>query len=171
MGQAQSPQKDLSGPQAIETIKKLTEKAGVCFFVTNIGKDAHSIPMSLQEVDEAGTLWFISSSESTHNQNLEKDPTAQLYFLNNGSYEYVSITGTATISKDKALIEKYYSHFADAWFDGKDDPRITVIGVKPDDGYYYETKDNKVFAIAKMAFAAVTGAKIEDGGVEGGLSV
>lgn len=171
MGQAQSPQQDLSGQQAIETIKKLTEKAGVCFFVTDIGKNAHSIPMALQEVDSAGRLWFISSEESTHNQNLAKDNSVQLYFLNNGSYEYVFLQGKAEISKDRALIEKYYTHFADAWFDGKDDPRITVIGVKPDDGYYYETKDNKVFAMAKMLFAAVTGAKVEDGGVEGGLNV
>ena len=171
MGQSRSPHKDLSGQEAIETIKKLTEKAGVCFFVTNIGKDAHSIPMSLQEVDEDGTLWFISSSESTHNQNLEKHATTQLYFLNNSSYEYVFIQGQAKVSKDRELVEKYYSHFADAWFDGKDDPRITVIGVKPDDGYYYETKDNKVFAMAKMVFAAVTGAKTEDGGVEGSLDI
>lgn len=171
MGQAQSPQQDLSGKEAVETIKKLTEKAGVCFFVTNIGKNAHTIPMSLQEADENGTLWFISSSESTHNHNLMQDSCVQLYFLNNSSYEYVFLQGKGEISKDKALIDKYYSHFADAWFDGKDDPRVTVIGVKPDDGYYYETKDNKVFAMAKMVFAAVTGAKTEDGGVEGGLKV
>ena len=171
MGQAQSPHQDLNGQEAIETIKKLTEKAGVCFFVTDIGKNPHSIPMSLQEVDEVGTLWFISSSESNHNQNLAKDPSVHLYFLNNSSYEYVFIQGKGEVSKDRDLIEKYYSHFADAWFDGKDDPRITVIGVKPDDGYYYETKDNKVFAMAKMAFAAVTGTKMEDGGVEGGLKV
>ena len=171
MGQAQSPQQDLSGQQAIETIKKLTEKAGVCFFVTDIGKNPRSIPMALQEVDENGTLWFISSEESTHNKNLSNDPSVQLYFLNNSSYEYVFLQGTAVISKDRALIDKYYTHFADAWFDGKDDPRITLIAVKPDDGYYYETKDNKIFAMAKMLFAAATGAKMEDGGVEGGLNV
>ena len=134
MGQAQSPHQDLNGQEAIETIKKLTEKAGVCFFVTDIGKNPHSIPMSLQEVDEEGTLWFISSSESTHNQNLAKDASVHLYFLNNSSYEYVFIQGKGEVSKDRALIEKYYSHFADAWFDGKDDPRITVIVVKADEG-------------------------------------
>jgi len=171
MGRAESPHQDLNGQEAINTIKKLTEKAGVCFFVTNIGKNSHNIPMSLQEVDESGTLWFITSSESTHNQNIAKDNEVQLYFLNNGSYEYVFIQGKAEVSKDKVLIDKYYSHFADAWFDGKDDPRVTVIGVKPDHGYYYETKDNKVFALAKMVFAAVTGAKVEDGGIEGGLNV
>lgn len=102
MGQAQSPHQDLNGQEAIETIKKLTEKAGVCFFVTDIGKNPHSIPMSLQEVDEEGTLWFISSSESTHNQNLAKDPSVHLYFLNNSSYEYVFIQGKGEVSKDRA---------------------------------------------------------------------
>ncbi|MDP2455059.1 MULTISPECIES: pyridoxamine 5'-phosphate oxidase family protein [unclassified Kaistella] len=171
MGQAQSPQKDLGGQEAIEKIKKLTEKAGICFFTTKVGPDAHSVPMSLQEVDENGTLWFISPIDSTHNQNILEDSAVQLHFQNDSSYEFVFIKGQAKISQDQTLIEKYYSHFADAWFDGKDDPRVTVIGVTPVDGYYYETKDNKVFAMAKMIFAAVTGSKNEDGGIEGGLKV
>ena len=70
-----------------------------------------------------------------------------------------------------ALIEKYWNSFANTWFEGKDDPRISVIGVTATDGYYYETKENKVVAMAKMIFAAVTGAKNEDGGVEGELKI
>lgn len=127
--------------------------------------------MALQEVDDQGILWFISSVDSTHNQNILQDPTVQLFFQNDSSYEYVFIKGTAKISQDRTLIDQYYSSFADAWFEGKDDPRVTVIGVHPTDGYYYETKDNKIFAMAKMAFAAVTGSKNEDGGIEGGLKV
>ena len=171
MGQAQSPHKDLGGNEAIEKIKDLTEKAGICFFTTKVGHDAHSIPMALQEVDEHGTLWFISAIDSTHNQNISEDSTVQLHFQNDSSYEYVFIKGNAKISQDRALIDKYYSSFADAWFEGKDDSRVTVIGVSPEDGYYYETKDNKIFAMAKMVFAAVTGSKNEDGGIEGGLKV
>lgn len=171
MGQAQSPHQDLAGTSAIEKIKELAEKARTCFFTTKLGTDAHSIPMSLQEVDDHGVLWFISSSESEHNRHIAEDPKVQLYFMNDSSYEYVFIKGEATVSKDRELIEKYWSDFANAWFDGKDDPRVTVIGVKAHDGYYYETKDNKVFAMAKMVFAAVTGSKNEDGGIEGGLNV
>lgn len=171
MGQAQSPHQNLSGNSAIQKIKELAEEARTCFFTTKIGEDAHSIPMTLQEVDQEGTLWFISSSESEHNQNIMQDSKVQLYFMNNSSYEYIFLTGDAVISKDKNLIDKYWSDFANAWFDGKDDPRVTLIGVKAKDGYYYETKDNKIFAMAKMVFAAVTGSKNEDGGIEGGLQV
>lgn len=171
MGKAQSPHRNLSGAEAIEKIKELAEDAKTCFFTTKIGADAHSVPMTLQEVDESGTLFFISSEESEHNQHLLDDLSAHLYFMNDSSYEYVFLKGKATITKDQDQIDRYYSHFADAWFDGKDDPRITVIGIKPEDGYYYETKDNKIFAMAKMVFAAVTGAKTEDGGIEGGLKI
>lgn len=171
MGQAQSPHQNLSGNSAIKKIKELAEEARTCFFTTKIGTEAHSIPMSLQEVDEEGNLWFISSSESEHNSNIMEDPKVQLYFMNNSSYEYVFIKGNATISKDKNLIDKYWTDFANAWFEGKDDPSVTVISVKAQDGYYYETKDNKVFAMAKMVFAAVIGSSNEDGGIEGGLKV
>ena len=171
MGQAQSPHKDVSGKEAIEKIKKLTEKAGNCFFTTKVGHDAHSVPMALQNVDDKGILWFISAKDSTHNQNISEDSIVQLYFQNESSYEYVFIKGEAKISQDQALIDEFYNKFHDAWFEGKHDPRVTVIGVKPLDGYYYETKDNKVFAMAKMAFAAVTGTKNDDGGIEGGLKL
>ena len=171
MGQAQSPHQDLSGNSAIKKIKELAEEARTCFFTTKIGNDAHSVPMSLQEVDEDGVLWFISSSESEHNEHIMQDPAVQLYFMNNSSYEYVFVKGSAKITTDKILIDRYWSDFANAWFDGKDDPKVTLIGVKAQDGYYYETKDNKVFAMAKMVFAAVTGSKTEDGGIEGGLNI
>ncbi|WP_226065015.1 pyridoxamine 5'-phosphate oxidase family protein [Kaistella polysaccharea] len=171
MGQAQSPHQDLSGNSAIKKIKELAEEARTCFFTTKIGNDAHSVPMSLQEVDEDGVLWFISSSESEHNEHIMQDSAVQLYFMNNSSYEYVFVKGSAKITTDKILIDKYWSDFANAWFDVKDDPKVTLIGVKAQDGYYYETKDNKVFAMAKMVFAAVTGSKTEDGGIEGGLNI
>lgn len=171
MGQAQSPHQDLSGNAAVEKIKDLATDARTCFFTTQVGKDAQSIPMTLQEVDDQGVLWFISSVESEHHHNILADPTVQLHFMNNSAYAYIFLTGVATISKDQALIDKYWTSFANAWFDGKDDPRIRVIGVKAQTGSYYETKDNKIIAMAKMVFAAITGGKNEDGGIEGNLKV
>lgn len=172
MGQAQSPKQDLKGSEAILKIKNLAEAARTCFFTTKSPEgESHSRPMSLQEVDEDGVLWFLSSKESMKDNELKNDDYVELYFMNNSSYEYIFVKGHAQISQDKALIERFWNPFANAWFNGKDDPRITVIGVKANDGYYYETKENKVVAFAKMAFSAITGAKNEDGGIEGELKI
>lgn len=171
MGNSQSETEDLNGLTAIQKIKEIAESARTCFFSTSIKKDTQSRPMALQEVDEDGNLWFISDVNSTKNKEIEADPHVELYFLNNSKYEYVFIKGNAEIFQDNDLIDKYWTNFASAWFDGKHDPSISIIKVKANDGYYYETKENKVIAMSKMLFAAVTGAKIDDGGVEGKLDI
>ncbi|WP_312554507.1 pyridoxamine 5'-phosphate oxidase family protein [Empedobacter brevis] len=171
MGHAQSPIENLNGNKAIEKIKSIAETAKTCFFSTNIGENSTSRPMALQEVDEQGNLWFLSNIHSLKNVEIDANPNVELYFLNNSKYEYIFIKGKASALQDKTLIEKYWTNFANAWFEGKDDPSISVIKVTPKDGYYYETKDNKLIAMSKMIFAAVTGSSIEDGGIEGELSI
>lgn len=171
MGNAQSPVDHLSGSSAIEKIKEIATAAGTCFFSTSIKKDTQSRPMALQEVDEQGNLWFLSDITSSKNKEILEDSYVELYFMNNSKYEYVLIKGNAVASQDKDLIDKYWTNFANAWFEGKDDPNVSVIKVSPSDGYYYETKENKIVAMSKMLFAAVTGSSIEDGGVEGKLNL
>lgn len=169
MSNAISPHENLSGSAAIEKIKHLAESAGTCFFSTHVNGDTKSRPMALQEADSEGNLWFLSDIHSDKNHEISSDSDVELYFMNHSRYEYMLIKGKATVSQDKALIEKYWTSFANAWFDGKDDPAISVIKVAPNDGYYYETKENKLIAMSKMVFAAITGKSVEDGGLEGKL--
>lgn len=171
MSNAISPHENLSGSAAIEKIKIITEGAGTCFFSTRVNADTKTRPMALQDVDAEGNLWFLSDVNSDKNHEITSDSEVELYFMNNSKYEYMFIKGKATISQDKALVEKYWTNFANAWFDGKDDPSISVIKVVPNDGYYYQTKENKLIAMSKMIFAAITGKSIEDGGIEGKLEV
>ena len=171
MGKSISPTEDLAGNSAIEKIKSIAENAGTCFFSTNIKSDTNSRPMALQEVDEDGNLWFLSDVNSCKNKDIQNNPEVELYFINNSKYEYVFVKGKASITQDKDLIDKYWTNFASAWIDGKDDPNVSLIKVLATDGYYYETKENKIVAMSKMLFAAATGSKIEDGGIEGNLKV
>ena len=56
---------NLDQKKAQEKLKELAEKARICLFCTNLDEQPVSTrPMSLQEVDEEGNLWFISSKES-----------------------------------------------------------------------------------------------------------
>lgn len=171
MANAQSPTENLNGNLAITKIKSLAEAARNCFFSTKVKEDTISRPMALQGVDDDGNLWFLSDATSEKNQEIESNNEVELYFMNNAKYEYIFLKGKASISQDKDLIEKYWSNFANAWFEGKDDPKVSLIKVAPYDGYYYETKENKLVAMSKMVFAAITGSSIEDGGVEGKLNL
>jgi general stress protein 26 len=171
MAQSSSPHEDLYGKNANLKIKVLAEAAGTCFLTTSVGANAKSRPMALQKVEIDGSLWFLSAVDSHKNKEIQQDSKVELYFMNNSSYEYLYIKGNARIHTDQALKDKYWNNFANAWFNGKEDPNLSVIEVIPDNGYYYETKDNKLVAMSKMLFSAITGKSVEDGGVEGEIKV
>lgn len=168
----QSPREDLRGAEAIEKLKVLAEDARNCMFTTRPGTYPHETrPMSLQRVCDQGNLWFISATDSGKNTAIAEDPRVSLYFQNNGSYEFLIVNGTATIHTDQATIDENWTDFANAWFDGKEDPTVSIIKVKPDDSAYWDTQNGKIMSFIKMSFQALTGVKTDDGGIEGKILV
>lgn len=162
----------LQGSGAIAKIKELVNKASSCFFCTNLGqKPFPTRPMSVQQIDEAGNLWFLSASDSHKNAQIEADPMVQLLFKGASYSDFLSLYGTATISTDKDKIRELWNPILKTWFtDGIDDPRITVIKVDPDDDYYWDTKHNQAVAFAKRLVGAALGKTLDDS-IEGNLSV
>jgi general stress protein 26 len=163
--------KNLGGAEAAKKIKELAEAAQSCFFCTNIksGKPFATRPMSPQKVDEQGNLWFLSADDSHKNAELEKDPNVQLLFQGGPHSDFMSIYGKATVSKDKEKIKELWEPLIKTWFTGgQDDPRISVIKVEPEDGYYWDTKHGSMVAFAKIIVGAITGKTMDDS-IEGKL--
>lgn len=164
---------NLHNKEAVKKLKELSESARICMFCTELTKLPNNArPMSIQECDEQGNLWFLSSAESNKNVEISEDNRVQLYFMNNGSSEYLSILGKAFIYTDRNTIEEQWSPMANAWFDGKDDPKVTVIRVTPDETYYWDTKAGKFVTMLSFIAAAVSGKETDNSdGVEGTLKV
>ncbi|SDL89935.1 pyridoxamine 5'-phosphate oxidase family protein [Chryseobacterium taihuense] len=160
---------NLSRNDAVKKIKELSEKAKFCMFCTELEKlPINTRPMSLQETDDEGNLWFISSDASNKNFQIKDDNRVQLIFMNNSDSEYLSVFGEANIYKDRATIEDKWSSMANAWFDGKDDPNVSIIRVTPKDTYYWDTKAGKLVSLITFAAAAITGNKTDNSdGIEG----
>lgn len=79
--------------------------------------------------------------------------------------------GTASISTDKAKIDRIWDAMVGSWFDGgKEDPKVSLICVQPAVAHYWDTEDGKLVTMAKMLTRAVTGSDI-DPGVEGKLNL
>lgn len=169
----QQPGNDLAGRIAAAKLKALAEGCRTCLFISDpTGFPADITPMSVQKIDDDGSVWFISSTESVRNGNIARDPRVELTFQNEGKYEYLTLHGHATIHTDRATIDANWTRLADAWFDGgKDDPRVSIVSVRPIAGHYWETKAGKLIAFAKMTYAALTGADVDDGGRDGRLTL
>ncbi len=160
---------NLTHLEAIKKIKELSEKAKICMFCTELDRlPVNSRPMGLQETDDNGNLWFISSATSNKNFEIKEDRRVQLFFMNNSDSEYLSVYGEASIYKDKSTIEDKWSPMANAWFDGKDDPNVSIIRVEPKETYYWDTKAGKLVSLLSFVTSAITGNKTDNSdGVEG----
>jgi len=171
--QPEENRRDLRGQEAIEKIKELVGKAQTCFFCTafaTLGSTA-ARPMSVQQVDDAGHLWFLSADDSHKNSELTRDSSVRLFFQGSAHSDFLVLSGTASLSRDKEKIKELWEPVIKTWFtEGVDDPRITVIKVVPNDGYYWDTKHGNAVAGIKMLVGAAIGKTLDDS-IEGTLQI
>jgi general stress protein 26 len=164
---------DLRGRDAIEKIKELVAQSESCFFCTD-ARTSDSLgarPMAVQEVDDAGHLWFLSADDSHKNQELVRDAAVRLYFQGSAHSDFLALDGTATVTRDPARIRELWKPIYRTWFTGgHDDPRITVIEVVPSEGYYWDTKHGDVVAGVKMWIGAAIGKTLDDS-IEGRVAL
>ncbi|RKS98180.1 pyridoxamine 5'-phosphate oxidase family protein [Chryseobacterium defluvii] len=160
---------NLTHLEAIKKIQELSTKARICMFCTELEKvPINSRPMTLKEADDSGNLWFISSEASNKNFEIKEDRRVQLFFMNNDDSQYLSVYGTASVYTDKATIEEKWSVMAKPWFDGKDDPNVSIIRVEPKESYYWDTKAGKLVSLLSFVTSAITGIKTNNAdGIEG----
>ncbi|MEO5722073.1 MAG: pyridoxamine 5'-phosphate oxidase family protein [Chthoniobacterales bacterium] len=164
---------DLSGLSAVTKVKELVGKAQTCFFSTAVAVEGSSgtRPMSVQQVDDDGNLWFLSATDSHKNAELARDPAVKLYFQGSAHSDFLTLNGTATVSRDQAKVKELWEPIIKTWFtEGVDDPRITVIKVTPAEGYYWDTKHSMAIAGIKMLIGAALGKTMDDS-IEGTLRV
>jgi general stress protein 26 len=164
---------NLDRSQAIDKLKTMVDKIDIGMLCTNIAGNVnlHAVPMSRQEVDDEGNLWFLFSSESETYQNLQNNNHISVLYSDVSNYNFLSINGLAEVSRDKARIEKYWNKMIEAWFEkGKEDPNIRVLKVIPSEAHYWDNKSNKLVTFLKVAVSAVSGQKL-DIGREGDLNI
>ncbi|MFT3693786.1 MAG: pyridoxamine 5'-phosphate oxidase family protein [Kofleriaceae bacterium] len=169
--QPEENHRDLSGTDAVQKLRELVKQAPTCMFGTAIttGKPMSVRPMSVQKVDDAGVLWFLSANDSHKDAEIGADSAVQLLFAGSAHSDFMTLYGRATVSADRAKIEELWEPILKTWFtEGKDDPRISVIRVEPSTGYYWDTKHNRAIVFAKMVAGAVMGRTLDDS-IEGKL--
>ncbi len=164
--------KNLKGLDSIEKMRELVDKVNIGMLCTKLSHFPFSVrPMAAHQVDDEGNIWFMSVRNGEHNADIKKDNRVQLIFAHPGSSDYLSVSGTAEIVEDPEKVKELWTPIAKVWFpEGKDDPNITLIKVATSDGYYWDTKSNKMVAMLKMAASIVVGRTMDDS-IEGEIKV
>ncbi len=161
----------LSPAELADKAWELAEKIRIALFTTWDGEQQRVRPLSatverpehaiyfLIGVDGGTTLADATGAPSlTLAEQIEKYPTVSLAFADNSGSDYVTISGEAQVSNDRAKIAELWTPFAKAWWDGPEDPRIRLVTVIPHAAEVWEGP-NKLVAYAVMLAAAATGTK------------
>jgi general stress protein 26 len=123
-----------------------------------------SRPMYSQSVDESGDLWFFTQVDTSKVTEISRDNQINLGYSHPGKEDYVSVSGTAEIVRDKAKIEEKWSEALKAWFpEGTDDPRIALLRVHPEKGEYWDSPSATVAKVYGYAKALLTGEEAKPG--------
>ena len=102
--------------------------------------------MANQKRAPGADLWFVTSDDTHKVEELEEEPNVNLAYYKDRTREWISVSGVATISRDRKIIEELYAPDWKAWFaEGGDpragtpeDPRIVLIGVDVVSATYFE---------------------------------
>ena len=145
-----------------ENLAKLIDKIKDVDFtmMTTVDDDGslRSRPMSTQEVGKDGIIWFFTGYESAKSHEIKNDSHVNLSYAKPSDNLYVSVSGRASLSKDKAKIDELWSPALKAWFpEGKDDPNIGLIKVTIDKAEYWDSPNSAVVQLYGFVKAAITG--------------
>ena len=124
-----------------------------------------SRPMATQARAEGADLWFATDKRSPKVAEIKADAHVNLAYFNNKSREWISVSGTARIVRDRDKIRELYRPDWRAWFgdeggenDGTpDDPRIVLIGVRIRFAVYLEVNKPQPVILFEVAKGLVTG--------------
>jgi len=162
---------NLYDEKAIKKIKEIATDVDYAMMATLLTKQPLSvIPMSTKKVDDHGNIWFISGADSEHNANIKADSATQLFYSSGTDMKFLSIYGQSEIVTDNEIIKELYGKTDNTWLNGPEDPNTTAIKFTPSEAAYWDSDENAIVVLFKMAEAVLTG-KSQDIGTTGQLSI
>lgn len=135
---------------------ELIEDVGTCMMVTHDQVDGLTArPMHAIPERESRSIWFYTELDSGKTAELEEDREVCLTFGCPRTNHFVSVSGTATVTQNRAKIKEHWSKFVDAWFpQGPEGEGVAMIRVSVKSGEYWDSQSSKVLAAMKMLIAS-----------------
>lgn len=151
-----------------EQIKKLAEMIrGIDFaMLTTVAEDGslHSRPMSTQRAEFDGTLWFFTRASAPKVGEVEREQQVNVAYAEPGAQRYVSVSGRASVVRDRAKIEELWSPELKAWFpEGPEGPDIALLKVEAERAEYWDSPSSAVAHAFSFVKASATGRPADPG--------
>jgi len=131
--------------------------------------DGHLVSraMATQKRVAGADLWFVTSNADGSGKlsEIEGDSHVNLSYYKDRTREWVSVSGIATVSQDRAVIQQLWADDWKMWFSDEgdprhgtpEDPRIVAIGVQVHSAVFLEVDQSQPVVLFEMVKGWVTG--------------
>jgi general stress protein 26 len=129
--------------------------------------DGHlqSRAMATQKRADGADLWFVTTDGTQKLRDLAADAHVNLSYYKDRTREWVSVSGTAVVTRDRAKVHELYAADWKAWFPDegdprhgtKDDPRMVLIGVNVHAAVFLEVNKPQPVVLFEIVKGWVTG--------------
>lgn len=154
--------------QKNDALKKLGEMIADIDFamLTTIEKDGtlRSRPMSTQQIEFDGDLWFFTRASTPKVDEVEHDERVNLSYAKPEDQRYVSVSGTARVVRDRSKIEELWTPVLKAWFPkGLEDPDLALLKVTVEQAEYWDSPSSAMAHLFGFVKALATGQEYNPG--------
>ena len=141
--------------------------------MTTRRRDGHlqSRAMATQKRAAGADLWFVTLDDTQKLADLEADAHVNLSYYKDRTREWVSVSGLATVTRDRAKIHELYAPDWKVWFPKgddprhgtRDDPRMVLIGVTVHAAVFLEVNKPQPVVLFELVKGWLTGSTPELG--------
>jgi general stress protein 26 len=158
----------------LEDLYRLIDGIGIAMLTTRRTDGSMvSRPMAMQERVSEADLFFVTDGDTHKLDELEFDAHVNVSFYRDRTREWVSVSGTARISRDRELIRRLYKPDWKAWFGdeggehdgGPGDPRLTLVLVDATSVVYMLNDTPRPVVLFEVLKGMVTGSTPDVGEV------
>ena len=135
--------------------------------------DGHlqSRAMATQKRADGADLWFVTLENTSKLHDLSADPHVNLSYYKDRTREWISVSGMASITRDRDKIHQLWAPDWKAWFPKngdprhgtKDDPRMVLIGVDVHAAVFLEVNQPQPVVLFELVKGWLTGSTPEIG--------
>lgn len=150
----------LNRDEAIQKIAELIHEIRVAM-LTTVSQDGslHSRPMATQNTPFNGEVVFLTGEHSGKVNEIKQDDACNLCY-SDAKHAFVTMSGRASISDDRALIAALWNPMYKAWFPGgESDPEIRVLRIRIDQAEFWDAPSSAVMRKVQVLARAATGGK------------
>jgi len=132
----------VAGKGDLKKLRKLIKGARVAM-LTTVSPDGtlRSRPMATLKAPFEGDVWFFTRATTSKADEIRDNDHVNVSFSDGDDNRYLSISGTASLVRDKDRLEQLWSGRLKNWFpDGKKDPDLALLRVRVDRADYWDAK-------------------------------